>query len=151
MVLEYIKDIMPVNSGFEGSDLYKVMLETVQPYFNNLDDVVVPALYDDNWITKATSDGLDRLGEVYGVKRGTGESDDDYRTRLGFQADRMVNLGNVLDLGCEVYSYTPNYDLGTTLLSRNVTEAVKLLIVTPNPETKELLVDNLLSDKVVII
>lgn len=151
MVLEYIKDIMPVNCGFYESDLYDVMLETVEPYFNKLDDEVVPALYDDNWITKATSDGLNRLGEVYGVKRGTGESDDDYRIRLGFQADRMVNLGNVLDLGCEVYSYTPNYDLGSTLLSRNTSEAVKLLIVTPNTKTKTLLEDNLLSDSVVIV
>ena len=44
-----------------------------------------------------------------------------------------------------------DYSLESTLLSRNVTEAGKVLIVTPNPVVKQTLVDNVFLKSVVIV
>lgn len=149
--LDYMNTIMPYNSGFEGSDLYQVLDETLGAYLDKLLDERVDGVYNSCFVTLATGEDLDRLGGLYGVVRGDGELDDDYRDRIIFQADKMVNLDNLLDLDCSVYVYIDDYDLESTLLSRNVTEAGKVLIVTPNPVVKQTLVDNVFLKSVVIV
>ena len=149
--LEYINAIMPYNSGFEGSDLYRILDETLGKYLDDLLENRIDKAYNSNFITLATGEDLDKLGRLYGVARGNNEDDKDYRLRIGFQADKMVNLDNLLDLGCEVYSYVNGYDLGSTLLSRNITEASKVLVVAPNESVKQTLLDNIFLKSVVIV
>ena len=149
--IDYLNEIMPYNSGFEGSDLYRILDETLGTYLDELLNNRITRAYNSNYITLAEAEDLDIIGRHYGVSRGAGEVDDSYRSRIIFQADRMVNLDNLLDLDCEVYSYVEDYDLEDTLLSRNITEASKVLIVTPNSIVKKTVEDNIFLKSVVIV
>ena len=149
--IDYINEIMPYNTGFEGSDLYKILDETLGEYLDDLLENRISRAYNSNFITLADGEDLDTIGKRYGVTRGSGESDEDYRSRIIFQADKMVNLDNLLDLDCDVYAYVEGYNLESTLLSRNITEASKVLIVSPNSTVKQTLVDNIFLKSVVIV
>lgn len=141
-VLDFITDIMPVNSGFDGSDFAEVLENSVLKYLQ--EKYESNNVYESFFITLATGRALDRIGKNYGVFRLSDESDEDYRSRINFQADKTINLNNVQELGCEVVVYVEDYDLTETLLSNNITEANKILIIAPNNSIKTIIEKNLL-------
>lgn len=148
-VLDFIAEIMPINCSFEGSDFAKVLENSILPYFQ--DKYESNNVYESFFITLATGQALDRIGKNYGVFRLSDESDDDYKARINFQADKTINLNNVQELGCEVVVYVEDYDLTETLLSNNITEANKILIIAPNNSIKSIIEKNLLLKSVEVV
>ena len=148
-VLDFIIDIMPVNSGFNGSDFGEVLENSILPYFQ--EKYESNRIYESFFITLATGRDLERIGKNYGVFRLLDESDDDYRARINFQADKTINMNNVQELGCEVVCYVDDYDLSETLLSNNITEANKILIIAPNNSIKTIIEKNLLLKSVEVV
>ena len=148
-VLDFITEIMPVNSGFDGSDFAEVLENSILPYFQ--EKYENNGVYESFFITLATGRTLDRIGANYGVSRLSDESDDDYRSRINFQADKTINLNNIEELGCEVVAYVEDYDLTETLLSNNITEANKILIIASNTNVKSIIEKNLLLKSVEVV
>ena len=148
-VLDFITEIMPVNSGFDGSDFAEVLENSILPYFQ--EKYESNDVYESFFITLATGRNLDRIGANYGVSRLSDESDEDYRSRINFQADKTINLNNIQELGCEVVRYVDDYDLTETLFSNNITEANKVLIIAPNNSIKALIEKNLLLKSVEVV
>ena len=150
-IVDIIGEMLPSASKFRGSDFEKILNETFSPLYDKL-EAEVDEVYNSYFINLANGKDLDRLGKLYNVVRGDGESDDDYRDRISFQADQFCNRENLEELGCEIVEQpTEEYSLDTTLLSRNIVEDKAVIIICPTEDVKETVSRNYLLDNVSII
>lgn len=139
---------MPSSSNFKDSDVEKILDETIGIYFDKKEEEIEEVL-DAAFLTEATGDYLDLLhGKLYGIERGTDESDDDYKKRLTFQARDTFRLGDLKELGCRVYLYVTDFDEDDTLTTRKITNCPnKLIIDCPTQEIEDLIKKNWLWEK----
>ena len=142
--IDTITSLMPATSNFDGSDVQKILDETVGVYFDNLEEEI-ERLIDAPFLTEADGEYLDLIhGKLYGISRKPDEEDDDYRQRMIFHAKDGVRVGDLLDLGCNVYTYYSTYNDSPnfTLLSRNTNLTSKYFVECPSDDIEELIKDN---------
>ena len=148
--IDTVTSLMPSSSSFKGSDVEAILDQTIGPYFDSKEHDI-EELLNAPFLTEATGDYLDLLyGKLYGVKRDFDESDDDYRTRLTFQARDKVRPSDLQELGCNVYAYVDDFDAEYTLTSRNTSLTQKVLVEFPSLEVEELVKNNLLWEKLLV-
>lgn len=148
--IDTVTSLMPSSSSFKGSDVEAILDQTIGPYFDSKEHDI-EELLNAPFLTEATGDYLDLLyGKLYGVKRDFDESDDDYRTRLTFQARDKVRQSDLQELGCNVYAYVDDFDAEYTLTSRNTSLTQKVLVEFPSLEVEELVKNNLLWEKLLV-
>ena len=148
--IDTVTSLMPSSSSFKGSDVEAILDQTIGPYFDSKENDI-EELLNAPFLTEATGDYLDLLyGKLYGVKRDFDESDDDYRTRLTFQARDKVRQSDLQELGCNVYAYVDDFDAEYTLTSRNTSLTQKVLVEFPSLEVEELVKNNLLWEKLLV-
>ena len=148
--IDTVTSLMPSSSSFDGSDVQRILDETIGPYF---DDMVerIEDLIDAPFLTEASGDYLDLIhGVLYGVPRKLGEDDDDYRIRLSFQARDKVRASDLRELGCDLYAFVDDFDSDYSLTSRNISLTSKVLVEFPSLEVEELVKDNFLWEKVLV-
>ena len=148
--IDTVSSLMPSSSSFQGSDVQRVLDETIGPYFDSMEERI-EELLDAPFLTEASGDYLDLIhGRLYGVERSVDEDDDDYRVRLSFQARDKVRPSDLLELDCGVYAFVDDFDSDYTLTSRNTSLTKKVLVEFPSLEVEELVKDNLLWEKLVV-
>jgi hypothetical protein len=149
--IDTVTSLMPLSSGFDGSDVQRILDETIGPYFDELEERI-EELLDAPFLTEATGDYLDLLhGKLYGLERLPDESDDEYRARLIFQTKDGVRVPDLLDLDCGVYADPDvvSFDEDTVLTSRNTAMSDKYIVACPSDAVEALVKDNLIWEKVV--
>ena len=149
--IDTVTSLMPLSSGFDGSDVQRILDETIGPYFDELEERI-EELLDAPFLTEATGDYLDLLhGKLYGLERLTDESDDEYRARLVFHIRDGVRVSDLLELDCGVYAdpMVQSFDEDTVLTSRNTTLSDKYIVACPSDAVEDLIKDNLIWEKVV--
>ena len=149
--IDTVTSLMPLTSGFDGSDVQRILDETIGPYFDELEERI-EELLDAPFLTEATGDYLDLLhGKLYGLERLPDESDDEYRARLIFQTKDGVRVPDLLDLDCGVYAdpEVQSFDEDTVLTSRNTALSDKYIVACPSDAVEDLIKDNLIWEKVV--
>ena len=143
-LIDTVSSLMPSSSKFKGSDVQTILDSTIGPYFDDKESVV-DGLVDAPFLTEASGDLLDLLhGRLYGVNRNSGEDDDDYRTRLTFQARDHIKVEDLEALGCGLYAHVDSYSSDYKLTSRNTALTGKLMIEFPSESVEELVKDNLI-------
>ena len=148
--IDTVTSLMPSSSSFKGSDVEAILDQTIGKYFDSKENDI-EELLNAPFLTEATGDYLDLLyGKLYGVKRDFDESDDDYRTRLTFQARDKVRPSDLQELGCNLYAYVDDFDAEYTLTSRNTSLTQKVLVEFPSLEVEELVKNNLLWEKLLV-
>ena len=148
--IDTVSSLMPSSSKFEGSDLQKILDETIGQYFDEVDNRI-EELVDAPFLSEAEGDYLDLLyGRLYGVSRGVDESDDEYRTRLMFQASDKMRVKELVDLGCSVYAYVEDYNAEWVLTSRNTSLTDKIMVEFPSSLVEELVKDNCIWEKILV-
>ena len=148
--IDTVTSLMPSSSSFDGSDVQRVLDETIGPYFDEMEERI-EELLDAPFLTEASGDYLDLIhGRLYGVERSVDEDDDDYRVRLSFQARDKVRPYDLLELDCGVYAFVDDFDVDYSLTSRNTSLTKKVLVEFPSLEVEELVKDNLLWEKLVV-
>lgn len=149
--IDTVTSLMPLSSGFDGSDVQRILDETIGPYFDELEERI-EELLDAPFLTEATGDYLDLLhGKLYGLERLTDESDDEYRARLVFHIRDGVRVSDLLELDCDVYAdpMVQSFDEDTVLTSRNTALSDKYIVACPSDAVEDLIKDNLIWEKVV--
>jgi hypothetical protein len=142
--VDTVTSLMPSSSSFDGSDVQEILDHTVGPYFDDLAERVEEVI-DAPFLTEATGEYLDILhGKLYGITREYEESDDDYRSRMIFQAKDSMRVPDLLELGCKVYAYVPDFDVDSVLTSRNTSLSTMYIIKCPNQIIEDLIKDNLI-------
>ena len=142
--IDTVTSLMPSSSGFDGSDVQAILDETLGPYFDAKEEDI-EALIEAPLLTEAEGIYLDLLhGKLYGIERGTDEEDDEYRTRLAFQAKDRITINDLRELGCDVYAYVPDFNPTNMLTSRNTGLTRKLIIECPTIEVENLVKDNMI-------
>lgn len=145
-----ITSLMPSSSNFDGSDVQRILDETIGAYFDNKEEAI-EELMDAPFLTEADGDFLDLIhGKLYGIERAIDEDDDEYRTRLIFQAKDELKIPDLLELNCNVYAYLEEYDPDYSLTSRNTSLTSKIMIEFPNTNVEKLVKDNFLWEKVLV-
>ena len=97
--IDTVTSLMPSSSSFKGSDVEAILDQTIGPYFDSKENDI-EELLNAPFLTEATGDYLDLIhGRLYGIERHVGESDDDYRIRLTFQARDKVRQSDLQELG----------------------------------------------------
>lgn len=147
---DLIKSIIPSSSSYPGSALEEVVANSICRELDDMDENRITELYESFFERTATGQDLDRLGSTYGIER-EGESDEEYRKRIIFHADKMISLQDLIDVGCSVYEYTPEFNLNNTLLSNNITEINHIIIVCPNQRIYDLVNRNLFINAEVVL
>lgn len=146
--IDTVSSLMPSSSSFEGSDVQRILEETIGPYFDEKENEIEKIL-DAPHLTEAEGEYLDLFhGPLYKLKRNNDESDEDYRSRLSFQAKDKVRIKDIQELGCRVYAYVEDYDPGYTLTSRNTT-LTKKLILKCSKDIENLIKENFICEGVV--
>ena len=149
--IDTVTSLMPLTSGFDGSDVQRILDETIGPYFDELEERI-EELLDAPFLTEATGDYLDLLhGKLYGLERLYDESDDEYRARLVFHIRDGVRVSDLLELDCGVYAdpMVQSFDEDTVLTSRNTALSDKYIVACPSDAVEDLIKDNLIWEKVV--
>ena len=149
--IDTVTSLMPLSSGFDGSDVQRILDETIGPYFDELEERI-EELLDAPFLTEATGDYLDLLhGKLYGLERLPDESDDEYRARLVFHIRDGVRVSDLLELDCGVYAdpEVQSFDEDTVLTSRNTALSDKYIVACPSDAVEDLIKDNLIWEKVV--
>lgn len=147
--IDTVTSLMPSSSSFDGSDVQRVLDETIGPYFDEFEERI-EELLDAPFLTEASGDYLDLIhGRLYGVERSVDEDDDDYRVRLSFQARDKVRPSDLLELDCGVYAFVDDFDVDYSLTSRNTSLTKKVLVEFPSLEVEDLIKDNMIWEKVV--
>ena len=149
--IDTVTSLMPLSSGFDGSDVQRILDETIGPYFDELEERI-EELLDAPFLTEATGDYLDLLhGKLYGLERLPDESDDEYRARLVFHIRDGVRVSDLLELDCGVYAdpMVQSFDEDTVLTSRNTALSDKYIVACPSDSVEDLIKDNLIWEKVV--
>lgn len=148
--IDTVTSLMPSSSNFDGSDVQRILDQTIGPYFDNMDERV-EELLDAPFLSEATGDYLDLLhGRLYGISRAVDEEDDDYRIRLSFQARDKVRPSDLRELGCDLYAFVDDFDTDYSLTSRNTSLTKKFLVEFPSLEVELLVKDNLLWEKLLV-
>ena len=148
--IDTVTSLMPSSSSFEGSDVQRILDETIGPYFDSIEERI-EELLDAPFLTEASGDYLDLIhGRLYGVSRAVDEDDEDYRIRLSFQARDKVRPRDLEELGCELYAFVDDFDSDYSLTSRNTSLTKKVLVEFPSLEVEELVKNNLLWEKLVV-
>lgn len=149
--IDMITSLMPSSSNFDGSDIQRILEDTIGVYFDSKEEEI-EEIVDAPFLTEATGDYLDLIhGVLYGVERKVNEDDDEYRARLSFQARDKVRPVDLMELGCDVYAFVDNFDASTKLTSRNTSLTKKVMVEFPSLEIEELIKDNLLWEKVMVV
>ena len=144
--IDTVTSLMPLSSGFDGSDVQRILDETIGPYFDELEERI-EELLDAPFLTEATGDYLDLLhGKLYGLERLPDESDDEYRARLVFHIRDGVRVSDLLELDCGVYAdpEVQSFDEDTVLTSRNTALSDKYIVACPSDAVEDLVKDNLI-------
>ena len=148
--IDTVTSLMPSSSSFRDSDVQTILDETIGAYFDEMEEEIEDVI-DAPFLSEATGDYLDLIhGRLYGVERKVDEDDDDYRTRLTFQAKDKLRVSDLIELGCGVYAFVDNYDVDTKLTSRNTGLTSKVLVDFPSESMEELVKNNLLWEKVMV-
>ena len=142
--IDTVTSLMPSSSKFRDSDVQTILESTIGAYFDGKEEEI-EELIDAPFLTEASGDYLDLLhGGLYGVKRASGEDDEEYRARLTFQARDHVTVEDLEALGCKLYAHVDDYDAEYTLTSRNTRLTRKVMIDFPSSSVEELVKDNLI-------
>lgn len=150
-ITNIIAGMLPSASKFHGSQFEEILDKTFAPVYNDLENTI-KEIYNSYFINLANGSDLDRLGRLYNVFRGDDEDDEDYRSKIIFQAAPFCNRSNLEDLGCDIVE-NPNseYSLEYTLLSRNIVEDPLIIIICPDENVKGTVERNYLCKNVSII
>lgn len=148
--IDTIASLMPSSSGFKGSDVEKILDETIGKYFDGK-EVEIEDLIDAPFLTEATRHYLDLLhGKLYGIERLPDEDDEDYRNRLIFQTKDKLTVNELKSIGCSVYAFVDDFDIDYQLTSRNTKLTQKLMVECPSEDIEKLVKDNLIWEKLVV-
>lgn len=148
--IDTITGLMPLSSNFDGSDMQSLLDETLGAYFDSKEEDIEEVL-DAPFLSEADDDYLDLIhGQLYSIKRKPEETDEEYRSRLVFQAKDHLTVPDLRELDCKVYAYVDEYNPASTLTSRNTGLTRKLIIECPTPEVEALVKDNMIWQGVVV-
>ena len=149
--IDTVTSLMPSSSGFDESDVQEILDKTVGVYFDKVEERIEEVL-NAHFLTEATGEYLDLLhGQLYGLEREHGESDEDYRNRLLFQTKNGIRLNDLLDLGCKVYLCPNNFSTDLTWTTRKVQNyPEKLAVDCPNENVKKLIKDNIIWENIMV-
>ena len=140
---DIILSLIPSTSNYKGSDLEEVLEASFNSFLEEFQENSILDAYNSFFERLAEAEALDRLGELYGIKRHYGESDEDYRRKIIFHADKMISEGDLEELGCTVVEYEEDYDTENMLLADNIIESSRLLIICPTQEIYDLVSRNI--------
>ena len=148
--IDTVSSLMPSSSSFEDSDVQTILDETIGPYFDRMIERIEEVI-DAPFLSEASGDYLDLIhGRLYGIQRELDEEDDEYRTRLIFQARNELKIPDLRELNCDVYAYVEDFNPDYTLTSRNTSLTSRIMIEFPNTDVETLVKDNFLWEKVLV-